>query len=329
MWYLFGMYAERSGDSERAIASYDRAIQADSGDYRPFLNRGNVHFQEGDFQEAIRDYEAAAQRAPKVAEIQYNLAVARGEAYDFDGQTAAMAKARALSPADVPTWTEHPTLVARDLRRLPGLSRAPPDRGVEPAVEEPAASGPRAASLGRRVSLHAVCARTVGRRRRGTGARRCARQAAPRDRMRAMRHSRLRLVPPVSATIPSTARRASGCTSARRTSGSRRTSSRPGRCAGASRRETGFAASRRSSCPGRTGSSRTARLPAPRHVPLLFSSPSPSSAAGSSIPGSCRPGSGRARSVPAAVAFARLGRVARALLEGLAWVLRARSASSR
>lgn len=110
VWFLLGKYADRSGDSERAIASYERAIQANPRDYRPYLNRGNVHFQEGDFLEAIRDYDAAAQRAPKVAEIQYNIAVARGEAYDFDGQTAAMAKARALSPADVPTWTEHPTL---------------------------------------------------------------------------------------------------------------------------------------------------------------------------------------------------------------------------
>lgn len=110
VWFLLGKYADRSGDSERAIASYERAIQANSFDYRPYLNRGNVHFQEGDYLEAIRDYDAAAQRAPRVAEIQYNIAVARGEAYDFDGQTAAMARARALSPADVPVWTEHPTL---------------------------------------------------------------------------------------------------------------------------------------------------------------------------------------------------------------------------
>lgn len=110
VWFLLGMYADRSGDSERAIASYDRALQADPHDYRPFLNRGNVHFREGDFLEAIRDYEAAAQRAPRAAEIQYNLSVARGEAYDFDGQSAAMARARALSAGDVLAWREHPTL---------------------------------------------------------------------------------------------------------------------------------------------------------------------------------------------------------------------------
>lgn len=123
VWFLLGMYADRSGDSERAIASYDRAAQSDPRDYRPFLNRGNVHFQEGDYAEAIRDYDAAAQRAPRAAEIQYNLSIARGEAYDFEGQTAAMARARALSDKSVLAWTEHPA-VARVISVGYPLSRA-------------------------------------------------------------------------------------------------------------------------------------------------------------------------------------------------------------
>jgi hypothetical protein len=69
-----------------------------------------VHFQEGEFQEAIRDYETAALKAPRAAEAQYNLSVARGEAYDFDGQSRAIAQARALSPKDVVSWSEHTTL---------------------------------------------------------------------------------------------------------------------------------------------------------------------------------------------------------------------------
>lgn len=137
VWFLLGMYADRSGDSERAITSYDRASVADPRDYRAFLNRGNVHFQEGDFPEAIRDYEAAAQRAPNAAEIHYNLAVARGEAYDFDGQTAAMARARSLSTADVSYWTDHPTLsrvisagypLSRARRRIEQWNRQPKSR---------------------------------------------------------------------------------------------------------------------------------------------------------------------------------------------------------
>ena len=110
VWFLLGMYAERSGDSERAISSYDRAILANPKEYRSFLNRGNVHFTEGDYSSAIRDYEAAAQRAPAAPEIYYNLSVARAETYDFDGQAAAIAKARELSDARVRGWTERPTM---------------------------------------------------------------------------------------------------------------------------------------------------------------------------------------------------------------------------
>lgn len=166
VWFLLGMYADRAGDSDRAIASYERAIIADSRDYRPFLNRGNVHFQEGDYLEAIRDYEAASQRAPKAPEIYYNISIARGEAYDFPGQTAAMAKARAISDKDVVAWTERPTLnrvIAAGYplsrarvrieqwnrqpksRRLPG--HAPPIRVVD-LFMTPLALGPWAALAG-------------------------------------------------------------------------------------------------------------------------------------------------------------------------------------
>lgn len=166
VWFLLGMYADRAGDSDRAIASYERAIIADPRDYRPFLNRGNVHFQEGDFLEAIRDYEAASQRAPNSPEIYYNISIARGEAYDFPGQTAAMAKARAISDKSVVAWTERPTLsrvIAAGYplsrarvrieqwnqqpksRRLPG--HAPPIRVVD-LVMTPLALGPWAALAG-------------------------------------------------------------------------------------------------------------------------------------------------------------------------------------
>lgn len=110
VWFLLGVYAERAGDSERAVSSYDRAIQANPKEYRSFLNRGNVHFQEGDYSQAIRDYEAAGQRAPLAPEVYYNLSIARAEAYDFDGQAAAIAKARGLSESSVRGWTERPTL---------------------------------------------------------------------------------------------------------------------------------------------------------------------------------------------------------------------------
>jgi tetratricopeptide (TPR) repeat protein len=110
VWFLLGIYAERAGDGDRAVLNYDRAIQASPTDYRSYLNRGNVHFQEGDFAQAIGDYGSAAQRAPGAAEVFYNLSVAKGESYDFDGQAAAIAKARQLSARDVEAWSGAPTL---------------------------------------------------------------------------------------------------------------------------------------------------------------------------------------------------------------------------
>lgn len=110
VWFLLGIYAERAGDSQRAMAGYDRAVQAGPDDYRPYLNRGNMHFQEADFAQAIRDYEAAAERAPRAAEVHYNLALARAETYDFDGQAAALKTAREISSRSVTYWGDHPTL---------------------------------------------------------------------------------------------------------------------------------------------------------------------------------------------------------------------------
>ena len=110
VWFLLGVYAERAGDYERAQLDYGRAVRADSNDYRPILNRGNVRFTEGDYGEAIRDYVEASRRAPDAPEIFYNMSLARGEAYDFDGQARDMARAREISPSRVNGWIDSPTL---------------------------------------------------------------------------------------------------------------------------------------------------------------------------------------------------------------------------
>ena len=41
----------------------------------------------------------------------YNLSLARGEAYDFDGQSTAMGKARELSASLVGRWSNNPTVI--------------------------------------------------------------------------------------------------------------------------------------------------------------------------------------------------------------------------
>ncbi len=169
VWLLLGIYAERAADPERALAAYDRAVQAAPDDYRALLNRGNVHFQEGNFAQAIRDYEAAAGKAagkaPGAAEVFYNLALARAEADDFDGQAAALERARRISARNVAYWSDHPTLARvvsssyplsrarrkiEEWNRQPGGRRLPgyaPSSGVAEAFLSPFAAGPWAALL--------------------------------------------------------------------------------------------------------------------------------------------------------------------------------------
>jgi tetratricopeptide (TPR) repeat protein len=109
-WLLLGMYAERAGDHPRAVFAYGKAIQTNPKENRAFVNRGNVHFAEGDFSEAIADYEEASRIAPNAAESFYNLSVARAEIYDFKGQEAARARALQVSSRAVDMWSSNPPL---------------------------------------------------------------------------------------------------------------------------------------------------------------------------------------------------------------------------
>ncbi len=160
VWLLLGIYAERSADPERALGAYERAVQTGPNDYQPLLNRGNIYYQEGNFARAIRDYEAAAEIAPGAAEVYYNLALTRAEAYDFVGQAAALQRARQISPGDVAYWSDHPTLarvvstsysIARARHRIEEWNRKPAGRrlpgyapfsGVVEAFESPFTFGP-------------------------------------------------------------------------------------------------------------------------------------------------------------------------------------------
>lgn len=109
-WFLLARYAERAGDNARAVAAYGRAIEADPKDYRAYVNRGNVRFVEGQYGDAISDYEEAARRAPASSEAFYNLSVARSEIYDFKGQEAARARALQISRRNVDRWSSQPPL---------------------------------------------------------------------------------------------------------------------------------------------------------------------------------------------------------------------------
>jgi hypothetical protein len=137
-WFLIAMYAQRAGEHSQALTAYGRAIEADPKDYRALVNRGNVRFVEGDYAEAIGDYEEAARRAPEAAEAFYNLSLSRSEIYDFKGQERARARAIEISRRDVDDWSARPPFarvvpasyrlsIARERSAL--WMRRNPDRG--------------------------------------------------------------------------------------------------------------------------------------------------------------------------------------------------------
>jgi Flp pilus assembly protein TadD len=97
VWFLLGVYAERAGDYERASEAYTRAMRADPTDYRPVLQPGQRPVHRGRLQRGDPRLHRGREAGPRRAEIFYNLALARGEAYDFDGQSQAITR-RGRSP---------------------------------------------------------------------------------------------------------------------------------------------------------------------------------------------------------------------------------------
>ena len=189
VWFLLGMYAQRTGDTARAISSYDRAVTADPKDYRAYVNRGNVRFEEGDYAEASRDYAAAVERNPRAAEALYNLSVARGELYDFQGQADAMARARAISDSSVDDWSNRVTLSrvvpaaypeARARRRIESWNAQSKSRSLPGHLPEPGllAAWKSPATLGPLVALAVALAWSWWRGRRGPAAE-CVRCGRP------------------------------------------------------------------------------------------------------------------------------------------------------
>jgi tetratricopeptide (TPR) repeat protein len=133
-WNNRGAARLHSGDINRAIADYNRALELSPRDADIYYNRGNALVAAGQYQDAINDYTRAAQLDPKFAEAVFN----RGSAYAMLGQRdAAQAdwtRAIALEPEG---WTKSA------MQRSAGLGAPPvvvsvvtPD--VQPRIVPPA-----------------------------------------------------------------------------------------------------------------------------------------------------------------------------------------------
>lgn len=74
----------RSDSTVAAVASFNRAIEADSMDYRGFYNRGNAKRMLGDDQGAIEDYNRAINAYPELADAYANRGAIYAKYQDFD-----------------------------------------------------------------------------------------------------------------------------------------------------------------------------------------------------------------------------------------------------
>jgi len=69
---------------QAAIENYDKAIELDSSNYKPYYNRGNTYFALNNYPKARRDFERAIALQPDVADIYVNLANCQFQMQDFD-----------------------------------------------------------------------------------------------------------------------------------------------------------------------------------------------------------------------------------------------------
>lgn len=63
-----GWLYQELGDLDAAIQNYDQAIQLNSKNVLPYINRGSARQAQGDLVRALQDYDQAIQINPKLAE---------------------------------------------------------------------------------------------------------------------------------------------------------------------------------------------------------------------------------------------------------------------
>ncbi len=199
VWYLLGIFAERSGDLQRAQSDYGRAMQADPADYRPLQNRGNVRFTEGDYGEAIRDYIEAGKRAPAIRGglLQPLPRPRRGLRLRRPGRRDPQGPRDLELPGQ--RLDRQPDSFPSRLRRLLAGPGAGAHGRVGRAAQEPAAAGPR-----QRPRLATVLPGLDVRSPRGAGAGNRGRAPARpgrRSRLRPLRASVLQALPPLGRPL--------------------------------------------------------------------------------------------------------------------------------
>lgn len=109
--FLLGCLYQTLGQNDRAVREYSAAVQADPAEFRSLINRGNIHFVDGDFGAALEDYQAAVKRNAKSVAARYNLSLVLAETFRTVESVEALNIARALDGRLLQKFQQNPTLV--------------------------------------------------------------------------------------------------------------------------------------------------------------------------------------------------------------------------
>ena len=101
---IMGVSYYHVGDYEKAISSYNKAIELDSEYAKAYNNRGSAYLQKGDYDAAISDFDKAIKLNPKFTDAYNNRGYAYDDKGDYDQAIKDYDKAIELNPQYAATY---------------------------------------------------------------------------------------------------------------------------------------------------------------------------------------------------------------------------------
>jgi tetratricopeptide (TPR) repeat protein len=109
--FLLGCLYQALGQNDRAVTEYTTGANASPSESRCLVNRGNIHFVDGDFGSAQEDFQEALKRDARNVAARYNLALVYAETFPTVEAAEALQEARALDSRLVTKFQETPSVV--------------------------------------------------------------------------------------------------------------------------------------------------------------------------------------------------------------------------
>jgi tetratricopeptide (TPR) repeat protein len=103
---LLGDVHRTLGQWEEALPFYRAVLENDPDDQTALISVGAYYFRKGDYGNAVRFFQRAANLEPPSAAAYFNLSQAYSESYLFDEQKQALGRARSLDDQQVSGWIQ-------------------------------------------------------------------------------------------------------------------------------------------------------------------------------------------------------------------------------